>query len=229
MQVVIIQRHEVIRRGLSDLARRLECIDQLISTPTVADALEELGEPAAPDVIVIDDASAAGGRDAVVRFFEGEPRLLMLVTGNEPVTLAAAARCAADGYLMLASLDAVLLEDALERVRFGALPLPPELADYLLGQARAANAPSAYPPLTPREAEVVELLARGLSNKQIAVRLQISIHGVKRHVSNILTKMICPNRAQAVAKALHAGIVSLDGDAASNGASHTGETLAWAN
>jgi len=228
VHVVVVQRHEVIRRGLSEMARRLECVDAVTSVETIARAFQELGTSAAPDVILIDDAHANCDRAEIVESFRGQPRLLLLVAGSEPRTLAAAARSVADGYLMLSSIDEGMLGRALEQVRAGHVPLPEELADYLLGQVRTGDAGGAFQTLTPRESEVIELLARGLSNKQIAVRLQISVHGVKRHVSNILSKLLSPNRAQAVAKALHAGIVTLDEVDALDG-TESDESLTWAN
>ncbi|MFE4519574.1 response regulator transcription factor, partial [Kitasatospora sp. NPDC056783] len=65
------------------------------------------------------------------------------------------------------------------------------------------------PALTARELEVLHLVAQGLSNKQVSRELQISEHGVKRHVGNVLTKLNCPNRTLAVVRALEDGLIAV--------------------
>ena len=207
MRVVIVVRHEVVREGLTRLAERLDCVEEITATSTLDGAAVRLGDRWPPDVVLIDGAELQGHEEEA-----RSARVVVLVTGVHPDALAATARCDADGYVVLPSLDQAALGDALQRVVAGQLVLPTELAQFLLRREATRQSAVAHPPLTPREVETLTFMVQGLSNKQIALRLRISIHGVKRHVSNVLNRMACPNRAQAVAKALQAGIVPIARD-----------------
>jgi DNA-binding NarL/FixJ family response regulator len=103
---------------------------------------------------------------------------------------------------------------AVEAVAAGLLALPAELADELLARVApepvaAASAPAAGASLTPREREVLTLLAQGLANKAIAPRLHISEHTVKAHVASIFEKLGAGTRAEAVVTAARLGILML--------------------
>ncbi|WP_307961982.1 response regulator transcription factor [Salinispora arenicola] len=88
------------------------------------------------------------------------------------------------------------------------MPLPRD-REEMLAALRSEDKAPVYAPflLTPREHEVLQLLSAGLTNKQIARHLQISDHGAKRHVANVLAKMNCPNRTHAAAYALQHGLL----------------------
>ena len=148
----------------------------------------------------------------------GGPRVLLLVDESALSDPQGYASMPADGFLSQQDLDAGTLSDALTRCRLGEVPMPPAFARALLARAddpmprkgtRVAN-------LTSREIEALTLLVRGLSNKQIARRLQISSHGAKRLVASIMLKLDSPNRTTAAVNAIKAGIVDYEG--AVNGA-----------
>jgi two-component system, NarL family, nitrate/nitrite response regulator NarL len=109
------------------------------------------------------------------------------------------------GFLAVDNVSEDSIADTLSRMERDELPIPGGLARELLTLASERAAP-ARPKLTPREAEALELMVEGLSNKQIARRLEISEHGAKRLVANILAKLDCANRTLAVAKALREGL-----------------------
>jgi len=115
----------------------------------------------------------------------------------------------AGGFLWQPDLTAESLREALRRCRNGDAPMPPDLVRALLGRADAPYRRSRSRPvnLTNREQETLTLLVRGLSNKQIAKRLQISSHGAKRLVASIMLKLDAPNRTLAAVTAVRAGIV----------------------
>ncbi|NUR91576.1 MAG: response regulator transcription factor [Nonomuraea sp.] len=135
--------------------------------------------------------------------------VLLLCDGNQEESLEIAASIPSNGFLMLQDLTAESMEKALTGVRNGEMPMPGGLANHLLTSVRRSAAASRgrTPYLTPREQQALGLLAEGLSNKQIARRLGISQHGVKRLVANVLAKLNCPNRTLAVAVALRDGLV----------------------
>jgi two-component system nitrate/nitrite response regulator NarL len=126
-------------------------------------------------------------------------RVLVLMDPRDTTDAPRLTGVPAAGFLTIIDLDGRTLADALHRIAAGELALSSCLArDLLTAQPR--------PRLTPRELEALRLLVEGLSNKQMARRLDISEHGAKRLVANILSKMDCPNRTTAVAKALRDGL-----------------------
>ncbi|MGP4113734.1 response regulator transcription factor [Streptomyces sp. 4N509B] len=130
-------------------------------------------------------------------------RMLLLVEDEELADLGLVAGMRNVGFAAVTDLDERALGDALRRVAEGELPMPAKLAHRLLSSAVERRA---LPRLTPREQQTLVLLVDGLSNKQLARRLKISAHGAKRLVTNILAKLDCPNRTQAVAFALREGL-----------------------
>lgn len=114
----------------------------------------------------------------------------------------------ADGYVLESELTAASLDDALARVCRGEAPVPAVVAQGLLSRLRSVEPEPIRRQflLTPRELDVLALLVEGLSNKDIARRLGMSEHGVKRHVGAVLAKLNCPNRTVAVAFVLQKGL-----------------------
>ena len=92
----------------------------------------------------------------------------------------------------------------LHQVTVGDVPLPEQVASYLLEVARRDMRAAPTTRLTPREDDVLELLVAGHSNQEIATSLGISIHGAKRHVSSILNQFESPSRAHLVSRVLQA-------------------------
>lgn len=137
-------------------------------------------------------------------------KVVLLVSGNQEETLDVVSAIPSDGFLIQEQLTADTLDGTFSRISNGEIPMPMVLANRLLARAREGALQSrsrSSTNLTPRERQVLELLVEGLSNKQIARKLRISQHGVKRLVSNVLAKLNCPNRTLAVAVALTGGIL----------------------
>ena len=139
-------------------------------------------------------------------------KVLLLLNQEEESNLDVVTSVPSNGFLQLDQLTSDSLVMTIKSIADGGTPMPGMLANRLLTRARegALESPSPTPNLTPRERQVLELLVEGLSNKQIARRLHISQHGVKRLVSNILAKLCCPNRTLAVAVAINEGILVED-------------------
>jgi two-component system nitrate/nitrite response regulator NarL len=138
-------------------------------------------------------------------------KILLLLNGLREDMLGAIAAIPSNGFVVQEGRTTASLAAAVARVTDGDAPMPavpampPMPANRPPARARSRDAPGAH--LTPRERQVLDLLIEGLGNKQIARRLRISQHGVKRLVSNVLAKLNCPNRTRAVAVALTEGIV----------------------
>ncbi|MFJ8003998.1 LuxR C-terminal-related transcriptional regulator [Streptomyces fagopyri] len=114
-----------------------------------------------------------------------------------------------DGFLSLQDLSVQALDDALRRVTMGEMPIPSSLAKRLLAGGRGGGTASGQRgiPLTSRENQAFALLADGMSNKQIARRLGISVHGAKRLVGSILLKLGASNRTSAVITGMKSGLL----------------------
>lgn len=146
------------------------------------------------------------------------PHILVLSASGAGEDVLAAVKAGATGYLVK-SADREQLLDAVRRVNSGEAVYTPGLAGLVLGEYRRLSSGSepqeegagTAPSLTPRETEVLRLVAKGLAYKQIAGRLSISHRTVQNHVQNTLTKLHLHNRAQLVRYAIDQGIDGEEG------------------
>lgn len=209
LRIFIVHPNELVRCGLMAMMSGLDGVDRVEDFAEPDAALRRL-DSTAVDVLVIPCVNAGGfsrlsavGRDRCVK-------TLSLMEGSEDQHFATASEISADGFLMAAELTAESLDDTLTRLHRGEMPIPDPLARWMLDRLRGGrqrHRPSQPYMLTPRERQTLELLAQGLSNKQIAKRLNISQHGAKRHVANVIAKLNCPNRTLAVALGLREGLI----------------------
>ncbi len=167
-----------------------------------------------PDVVLMDLAMPLGGGvEATRRILEERPEqaICILTVSEQETDLYAAIRAGARGY----QVKTVALEDLCQTIRVlaeGGSVVTPHLAARLLEEfAKLAQnvreGPSEAEKLTPREREVLELVAVGASNKEIAAKLVIAENTVKVHLRNILDKLQLRNRQQAAAFAVQEGLV----------------------
>jgi len=149
----------------------------------------------------------------IVEDGDGEPpKVLMLTTFDLDEYVYDALRAGASGFL-LKDVPADQLVEGIRVVAEGEALLAPSvtrrlIAEFAHGPAPGAEAPSAVEELTPRELEVFKLMARGLSNAEIAAELVVSETTVKTHVARVLTKLGLRDRVQAVVTAYECGLVS---------------------
>ena len=211
IRVLIADDHPVVRQGLRSF---LESRGGITVVGEVADTEAAVAEAARlrPDVVLMDLAMpGAGGVAATRRITEQRPetRVLVLTSFAGDDEVVPAVRAGAAGYL-LKDVDPAELEQAVRLVAAGERVLHPRAASRVMAQVAAGGpAPSARPAasLTPREREVLALLAGGLSNRQLARRLVVSEKTVKTHVSNILAKLGLADRTQAALYAVREGLV----------------------
>ena len=220
-RIVLVDDHELARDGLRDM---LADVPNLEVVGEAADGREaiELCRRARPDLVLMDLRMPRMDGLAATRAIKGEfPGVIVLVmTMHEnPDYLLQALRAGAAGYVLKdAAQDEVL--SAVGGVLSGESPLAPELAARLLRRlATEVQEPANVPlpkresarvtePLTPREIEVLEFLAHGMTNRQIAETFVISVGTVKNHVEHIIAKLGASDRTQAVVLALELGIIS---------------------
>jgi DNA-binding NarL/FixJ family response regulator len=158
-----------------------------------------------PDVALIDLRMPVKDGVAVIAAIRQEQpgaRLLVLTTYDSEDDVSRALQAGARGYLLKGATRATLV-DAIRSVHAGHRYVPPDLADRVLPRPSEEM-------LTDREAEVLQRIAQGMSNKEIGDALGISEHTVKGHVKNVLGKLGVTDRTKALVEAVRRGLVHLD-------------------
>lgn len=204
-QILLADDHDLFREGLASLVNAQE---DLAVTGQAMDGLEAyaLAREKHPDLIIMDiNMPVCDGLEAtrLIRSEWAEARILILTVHDEGEMLFEAIKAGACGYVLKSTNSADFLR-AVRSALAGEAPLPPKLAAQLLDEfARLASRPdpsastTQSPDLTLREREILQLVATGASDKEIANQLSLSLHTVKTHVRNILSKMHAANRRQA--------------------------------
>jgi DNA-binding NarL/FixJ family response regulator len=214
-RVLLVDDHELFREGLVGL---IDAQPDLEVVGQAGDGLEALtlARDLRPDLTVMDiKMPVCDGLEAtrLIRAELPDARIVMLTVHDEDEKLFEAIKAGANGYMLKDTSSADFLS-GLRGALAGEATLPPKLAAHLLDEyARLANRPEPSPDveeepdLTPREREVLDLLATGASNQQIADQLTISLHTVKSHVRNILGKLHAFNRRDAARVAAQKGLL----------------------
>ncbi|MER7377888.1 helix-turn-helix transcriptional regulator [Streptomyces lanatus] len=214
LKIALILENEVSRYGVEGMLRRLGSVHSVLSFNTGDEALASCGADAF-DLVVVSGAELAATQNlaATEGLSARDVRLLLLVDAADGVDLPQSAHSCVHALVDWAGLTPEVFADAVSDVMAGKFYVSATLARRVLRQtgpaaaeARPWGAPGTM--LTPRELEVLHLVAEGLSNKQAARRLQISEHGVKRLVGNVLAKLNCPNRTLAVVRAMEDGLLT---------------------
>jgi DNA-binding NarL/FixJ family response regulator len=210
VRIVVADDQEVVRAGFAAL---LDTQPDLTVVATACDGAEALRvcRDRHPDVVLMDvRMPAMDGIEATRQLTadRGAPRILMLTTFDLDEHVYDALAAGASGFL-LKDATAERLFDAVRVVAAGEALLAPSVTRRLIGEfARLRRpAPTTLAELTPRETEVLQLVAEGLSNAEIADRLVVGEETVKTHVSRMLRKLGLRDRAQAVVTAYESGLV----------------------
>jgi DNA-binding NarL/FixJ family response regulator len=213
IRVLLADDQRVVREGLGTL---LGLLDGIELVGTAADGEEALALAAAhdPDVVLMDlRMPRLDGIEAIRRLTErgARPAAIALTTYADDASVLGALRAGARGYLTK-DAGAEEIRDAVLAVSRGDVALDPAAQRQVVaalsvpGPAAAAPAPELPDEWTPREAEVLALIAEGLTNSEIAERLVVSAATVKSHVNHIFAKIGARDRAQAVVYAYANGI-----------------------
>ena len=199
IRVFLLDDHEIVRRGLVDLLSSTTDIVVVGEAATAADALRRI--PAArPDVAILDARLPDGNGIDVCRDIRSalpDLRCLILTSYDDDEALFAAVMAGASGYL-LKQIGGNSLTDAVRAVAAGRSLMDPAVTGKLLDRLRHPAQPDPrVSELTPREREILDLIAEGLSNKQIGARLFLAEKTVKNYVSSLLAKLHMQRRTQA--------------------------------
>ena len=226
MKVLLVDDNRLMLEGLQGLleARGIEVAG------VATDGLEsvELACELRPDVILMDvRMSGCDGLEAtrLIKARMPQARIIMLTTSDDEQDLFEAVRSGASGYL-IKSIDTETLVEALEQAREGIPPFSPGLATRLLDEfarvsgrenpppsqvAATTRKETSTPELSPRQLQVLRLVAEGLSYKEVGARLYLSARTVKYHMGEIMDRLHLDNRAQVLA---HAGRMGWTGESA---------------
>jgi DNA-binding NarL/FixJ family response regulator len=199
VRVLIVDDHAMFRAGVrAELGSRVDLVGEAGEPASAIAAIRSLR----PDVVLLDVHMPDGGGLAVLQAVGGEvpeTRFLALSVSDAAEDVIAVIRAGAKGYVTK-TISADDLADAIRRVADGDAVFSPRLAGFVLDAFRDAPvAPSVdaeLDQLTPREREVMRLLARGYAYKEIAAELFISIKTVETHASNVLRKLQLSSRHQ---------------------------------
>jgi DNA-binding NarL/FixJ family response regulator len=215
ISIVVADDHEVVRAGFAAL---LDTQPDFTVLGTAADGEKAVAacRELRPDVVLMDvRMPGTDGIEATRQLTDGTghaPRVLILTTFDLDEYVFDALRAGASGFL-LKDVTAERLFEAVRVVAAGEALLAPAVTRRLISEfAKTRRPASAAPPaalaaLTPRETEVLRLVAEGLSNPEIAARLVVTEETVKTHVSRVLAKLGLRDRTQAVVTAYESGLV----------------------
>jgi DNA-binding NarL/FixJ family response regulator len=212
--IVVADDHEVVRRGFAAMLGTQPDFNVLGTAGDGAEALRACRE-LHPDVVLMDiRMPGTDGIEATRQLTQDgqPPRVLILTTFDLDEYVFDALRAGASGFL-LKEATAGQLYDAVRVVAAGDALLAPGVTRRLISEFARIRPPAAVPQpsslasLTPRETEVLRLVAEGLSNSEIAARLTVTEDTVKTHVSRLLAKLGLRDRVQAVVTAYESGLV----------------------
>ena len=206
LRVLIADDHPLFRQGLRAALDETPGIDVVAEAADGAESVR-LAIELAPDVVLMDlQMPELSGVDATRRILDARPEthVLVLTMFDGDSSVFAAIRAGAKGFL-LKGADQQDVERAIRTVAAGEAVFGSAIATRLVSFF-ASNRARAFPELTPREHDVLELLANGLGNQAIAAELALSLKTVRNNVSNIFTKLRVADRAQAMLKARESGL-----------------------
>lgn len=206
ISLVLVDDNRLLREGLAAMIHNQPGFKVLAASADVDEALKKVRE-ARPDVVLVDFGLEDHDSLSLTATVHAEvPHARVIVMGLLPVQedVADYVRAGASGFIMKdASFESFF--DTIRAVAGGAVVLPPALTDSLfaeiarsattVGKARVLESVR----LTSRERQVIDLLAEGLSNKEISTRLNIAVHTVKSHVHNVLEKLALHSRLEVAA------------------------------
>ncbi len=210
IRILVADDHPVVRDGLVAMLSTQPDFRVVGQASTGSELITNI-EIAQPDVVLLDlEMPELDGVEALTRVTAEHPGLKVLVftTYDDDERMVAAVQAGAQGYLLKGSpRDEVFI--AIRVISQGGSHLQPEAASKLMRHTNSEAQKLASIQLTARELEVLELLAKGMTNKEIAAGLVITVRTVKFHVSSIMRKLEAGNRTEAVLTAAERGIIDM--------------------
>jgi NarL family two-component system response regulator LiaR len=210
MKVFVVDDHDLFRQGLASMLRE-RGINVVGEAALAADAIQPVSE-IGPGVVLMDlRMPGMSGVEATQRLRVAAPqaRVLVLTMMTDDQSVMNALLAGACGYVLKdAPIDQII--EGIRATARGESLISPRIASRLIRSIREPDEFQADPlpaEITPRELEVLELVAQGMDNATIAETLYVTHHTVKSHVASILTKLQVENRVQAAVRAARAGLI----------------------
>ena len=204
IRIMIVEDHFVVRVGLKAIINSQPDMETVAEAGNGRQAIDSF-EQSKPDVTLMDlRIPGVNGIDAITAILTKFPRarIIVLSTYGGDENIFRAFQAGARAYF-LKDIKGQDLVNAIRAVHAGQRPLPPEIAARLLERVPRTA-------LSSRENEILALIAKGKSNKEIASALTISEGTVRVHASNLFVKLGCSDRAQAVSEAFRRGIIDVE-------------------
>jgi len=199
ISLVIVDDHPLLRQGVSHSLAETGRFHVLAEGASADDAVR-LALEHRPDIMVIDISMPGGGHAAMAAIRDRLPdqKIVVLTVSESDEDLTTALNSGAQGYV-LKGVGAKTLIEILDMVSRGESYVPPQLAARMLARLKEASArgPGPLSQLSAREREILGFVANGLSNKEIAIRLDLQEKTVKHHMTRILSKLRVRNRTEA--------------------------------
>ena len=209
LRVLVADDHPLFRDGLRSALASIGHIE-VVGEAATGDAAIDQALKLQPDVVVMDlQMPAVNGIEATRKIVDASPHIgvLVLTMFDDDDSVFAAMRAGARGYALKGSGQDEIVR-AIHAVAAGEAIFGPAIAQRLIDlfASEPSGPPPAFPDLTQREREVLELIATGESNQLIARRLFLSEKTIRNNASNIFTKLQVADRAQAIVRAREAGL-----------------------
>ena len=212
VRILLADDHGVVRKGLRFLLERQQGMEVVGEAGDGREALR-LAESASPDVVIMDIAMPLlNGIEATAQIVKRDPRIAVIILSmhSDEDYLLSALNAGAKGYLLKDSAEVDLVR-AIQAVRRGTPFFSPEIAKTMLEDymrfLQQRNLQDSYELLTEREKEVLQLLAEGKSNKEVASILDISVYTVDSHRMHLMQKLNLHNTAEIVLYAVRKGLI----------------------
>ncbi|TNF28487.1 MAG: response regulator transcription factor [Deltaproteobacteria bacterium] len=214
-RIVIADDHVVLRVGLRSFLEEQETLPiDVVGEASDGHAAIALVEKTRPDLLLLDlSMEGLGGLETILELRRRELKvpILVLTQHAESVILRRVLEAGANGYILKSARGEELVS-ALRAVARGGTYIDPSLAASLvsraLGDSTPASEEEAYAALTPREQQVLKLVAEGLSNKEIAVALDVAVKTVMAHRANLMDKLGIRNRSKLIRFAMRMGLIT---------------------
>ena len=209
VKVIVVDDHPIFRLGLAASLAEMEHVE-LVGEAAIAADVPELVERTSPDLVLLDlhlpDTSGLEVNRWLAANHPGVKVVVLTMSEDHHATVAAI-RDGARGYVVKGA-DPTHIEHVIDSVMSGDVVLDQGVARAMaeLAQLRAATVSSPFPQLSRREADILELMARGLDNQTIARELVLTPKTVRNHVSNVLAKLNAGDRSQAIVMARRSGL-----------------------
>ena len=208
IRVVIVDDHPVVRQGVRNVLAYHADINLVGEAENAADLFRNL-DTLSPDLILLDiKMPGSDGIEVTKRLKrQGDPaKIIILTTYEEEEYLTGAMKAGADGYLLKSSSPSILAA-AVRRVYQDERLISPNLMDTLLREFQELSKTQRDNDLDDTELKIIELVADGATNREIAQKMFVSQATAKRKVQEIMEKLGASNRAQAAAEAARRGLV----------------------